>query len=232
MDIISVFETEGRGLIPLGPTNKYSMKFDRNYREIAELPQGLISNAIAALNDIKWDDTLYNRNEVPLKAGRLLELDCKISSKYREQHGYSESEIKLLRSCDELIQWINSLEEFKDHSVARGEFATLLPDTKLGWHMDPRLFHVMSNRLHIPLVTNELCNQLWVDQTLHMEVGYLYELNNGVLHSAENYGIAPRCHLILDVMPAADLDRISNNGTAGMIKIPDSFILGEPSRKN
>ena len=232
MDIISVFETEGRGSIPLGPANKYSMKFDKNYRVIAELPSGLISNAITALDEIQWDDALYNRNETPLKAGRLLELDCKISSKFREQHGYSDLEIELLRSCDALIHWIKSINEFKDYSVARGEFATLMPNSKLGWHIDPRMFHTMSNRLHIPLVTNERCNQLWVDQTLHMEVGYLYELNNGVLHSAENFGIVSRCHLILDVMPAADLDRISSNGTAGMIKIPDSFIIGEPERKN
>ena len=230
MDIISVFETEGRGSIPLGPANKYSMKFDKNYRVISQLPVELIAATIDALKLIQWDSSVYNRSEVPLKPGRLLELDCKISSKYREQHGYTEAERCLLRSCDMLIDWIKSLDEFKSYSVARGEFATLLPNNKLGWHIDPRMFHTMSHRLHVPLITNPLCNQLWTDETMHMEVGYLYELNNGVLHSAENFGTEPRCHLILDVMPTVDLERIVNNGTVGMIKIPDSFILGEPNR--
>jgi hypothetical protein len=194
------------------------------------LPAELIRATIDALTNIQWTDPAYNRSEVPLKAGRLLELDCKISSKYREQQGYTETERGLLRSCDALIDWIKSLDEFKSYSVARGEFATLLPNAKLGWHMDPRMFHTLSNRLHVPLITNSLCNQLWVDETMHMEVGYLYELNNGVLHSAENFGSEPRCHLILDVMPTVDLERIVNNGTVGMIKIPDSFIIGEPDR--
>ena len=229
MDIISVFETEGRGSIPLGPTNKYTMKFDKNYRIISQLPTELIGATIDSLSNIQWTDSAYNRSEVPLTPGRLLELDCKISSKHRAQNGYNDAELCLLRSCDELITWIKSLDEFKLYSVARGEFATLLPNNKLGWHMDPRMFHTMSNRLHVPLITNSRCNQLWVNETMHMEVGYLYELNNGVLHSAENFGLEPRCHLILDVMPTVDLERIVNNGTAGMIKIPDSFILGEPA---
>lgn len=172
------------------------MKLDTNYKVISKVPKEILDPIIFQCSDVNWNNGTFNRFEKPLADGKLLEFPFPISKKSvltnEQQH--------LLEICNPILDWILQLPKFANFKFVRGEMATLLPTVKLGWHIDPHWFHKHCNRLHIPIITNQLCKQLWIKDSFHMEVGQLYELNNRVEHSAQNFGNIPRIHLIFDII--------------------------------
>lgn len=57
-------------------------------------------------------------------------------------------------------------------------------------------------RIHVPLVTNELCTVTTDEGRLHMQVGRAYTFNTRRNHAVENRGKTPRAHLVFDVVRA------------------------------
>lgn len=74
----------------------------------------------------------------------------------------------------------------------------LLPHGVMPWHTDNGAYHDNHIRFHVPLVTNPLCQLYAQNEMVHMPVGSLWWLNNKVVHTAANWGEAPRYHLIVD----------------------------------
>jgi hypothetical protein len=175
---------------------------NKNYQRLIKIPDELTQPIMSALSAANWTDGSYDRSEGPLKAGKLIEFPFPIS---RKEKNYSSEQKAILESSSDLLDWIMAIRRFKDYKWIRGEVATLIPGVELGWHKDPQWFHDNCVRLHVPLITNDQCFQTWKgllkDKKFHMETGWLYELNNRVLHSAYNQGLLPRTHLILDLMP-------------------------------
>lgn len=174
------------------------MLIDSNYRTLEAIPADLLLPITEACSCAEWNDGNYDRFEKPLADGKLLEFPFPIAK--REQN-YTDFQKELLTKCRPLLDWIMSLPAFTGYKWIRGEVATLLPGVELGWHKDPQWFHDNCVRLHVPVITNDQCVQLWEGAEFHMSYGYLYELNNRVMHSARNSGTEPRTHLILDLMP-------------------------------
>lgn len=174
------------------------MFLESNYRVVAEIPNELLFPIIDACSSVDWTDGNYNRSEKPLASGKLIEFPFPIA---RREPNYTDQQKLILQSCRPLLEWIVSLPRFQDYKWIRGEVATLVPGVELGWHRDPQWFHDNSVRLHVPVITNDKCLQLWENEEFHMMAGMLYELNNRVPHSARNSGDQDRTHLILDLMP-------------------------------
>jgi hypothetical protein len=175
------------------------MLIENNYRVICPIDPALvepITQACKAVAD--WSSGNYDRFEKVLSAGKLVEYPFPIS---KPEKNYTEEQTTILKASKPLLDWIMSLPEFTGYKWIRGEVATLLPGVTLGWHKDPQWFHDNCVRLHVPINTNKNCVQLWEGEEYHMELGYLYELNNRVMHSATNQGTEFRTHLILDIMP-------------------------------
>lgn len=55
-----------------------------------------------------------------------------------------------------------------------------------------------SRRIHIPVITNGNATLTVGGESLHMQAGEIWEINNTRLHGAENPGPGYRVHLILD----------------------------------
>jgi hypothetical protein len=174
------------------------MLIDSNYRILEAIPEQLLSPIVEACKTAGWDDGNYDRFEKPLKDGKLIEFPMPIA---RREQNYTVEQKSILAACRALLEWIMLRPQFAGYKWIRGEVATLLPGVELGWHKDPQWFHDNCVRLHVPIITNDQCVQLWEGQEFHMSYGYLYELNNRVMHSARNAGHQPRTHLILDLMP-------------------------------
>lgn len=174
------------------------MLIESNYLKVAEIPNDLLIPIIESCQQATWTDGSYDRFEKPLADGKLIEFPFPIA---RREPNYTDQQKLILESCRPLLEWIMSLPRFQGYKWIRGEVATLVPGVELGWHRDPQWFHDNSVRLHVPVITNENCWQLWENEEFHMMVGMLYELNNRVLHSARNSGDQDRTHLILDLMP-------------------------------
>lgn len=185
------------------------MLIDSNYRILAPIPADLLQPIVEACSRAEWTDGNYDRFEKPLADGKLLEFPFPIAK--REQN-YTDFQKELLTTCRPLLDWIMQLPQFAGYKWIRGEVATLLPGVELGWHRDPQWFHDNCVRLHVPIITNEQCVQLWEGAEFHMSYGNLYELNNRVMHSARNLGAEPRTHLILDLMPADEWQRSRAEG--------------------
>ena len=65
-------------------------------------------------------------------------------------------------------------------------------------HIDGGYSLKRCHRIHLPLITNEMCTFTTGDTTLHMRAGEMWEINNRQLHSVENGGGEARVHMVLD----------------------------------
>ena len=190
------------------------MYFYKNWRVLTEIPQIMLDPIIWQCLPANWSHESNSRHEEPLKDGKLIEFGFPIRNKSKEP---TEEQYRILGACTELTNWLL----FEGYKWIRGEVATLMPGVKLGWHADPQWFHDKCVRIHVPIITNEDCIQLWKDDfteaefTKHMQVGYAYELNNRAMHSAYNAGNQPRVHLVLDCMA----EDVWNNAIANKVNV-------------
>jgi hypothetical protein len=83
--------------------------------------------------------------------------------------------------------------------MARAMISRLDPGSSIFWHTDNGPYHDRTVRFHVPLVTNPGCLMYSGPQVQHMEVGSLWFFNNKVRHSAANWGIHYRLHLIFEM---------------------------------
>ena len=187
------------------------MRLKVSHRRICPAPSQLCDDLRSKLNNIDWASEQYNRFEPSLTAGKLLEMPYRISTQ-----NILDPVDPITVSIQCLVDWMLTRPRLVDFEPVRGEIATLNPSAELDLHRDRRWFHANSRRMHIPLITNENCVHVGVineqAETYHMDVDYLYELNNIDLHKASNAGTVPRIHLIVDFMPAGFLEERKVSG--------------------
>lgn len=100
---------------------------------------------------------------------------------------------------------LNILESIFKHMIGEGKISTALlinlPKHKsILPHIDSGDEHFFkTNRLHIPIQTNEKCLFTVSDETIHMQKGHVWEINNSAkTHSVVNNGDSDRIHLLID----------------------------------
>lgn len=96
------------------------------------------------------------------------------------------------------------------------QIATILPSQKLSWHIDTFLYQQFSNKIHIPLFTNE---KAFYDvmvggsvKRIHMSAGNIWNINNLDLHRSINLGTTYRSHLIMDFIDIPLLQMLDETG--------------------
>lgn len=172
------------------------MFVENDVKFIAFIEQRLIDQAIDVCLMADWNNQKYNRYEETLSEGRLCTLPYAIR---REEHKtYTEDQLQIITAVQPIIGKITEL--FPELIKVRGEVVNLLPNRQLGLHIDNYWFHEHSRRIHVPIITNENCYQIFEDREIHLDVGSIYEINNRILHSAYNKGNTARIHLIVDLM--------------------------------
>jgi hypothetical protein len=80
-------------------------------------------------------------------------------------------------------------------------YAKLSAGKTITAHIDPGYYLSVVHRLHIPIITNEKVIFKTRGSAVNMIQGFLYEINNCILHSVENNGTEDRVHLIVDIIP-------------------------------
>ena len=66
-------------------------------------------------------------------------------------------------------------------------------------HTDGAGSNLYTNKIHIPIQTNDKAFLIIKDEPFHLREGFAYEVNNIVPHAAENLGVSDRIHLIFEV---------------------------------
>lgn len=113
----------------------------------------------------------------------------------------------LQKDLDPFYNWLINT-HFSDHVIFRSQVILSPPGAQVLPHLDPRLYHKFSHRVHCVLKTNSGCRNLhflpesnYDISYFHMKEGYLFDLDNIIPHASFNYGDADRLHIIIDIMP-------------------------------
>ena len=100
---------------------------------------------------------------------------------------------------------INKIESTLKNILGEGKIITALlinlPKHKeIYKHIDSGSEHFFkTNRIHIPIETNDKCLFTVSDETIHMEKGTMWEINNSTkIHGVKNDGETDRIHLLID----------------------------------
>lgn len=109
--------------------------------------------------------------------------------------------LKTKNANSQLFDIYNKLEYYYSGKVIRCEFIKLKANSEVYKHTDGGPLLHYSRRVHIPLITNNLSTFTVMNNTVHMEEGGWYEINNQLPHAVKNYGNSDRIHIIIDIMP-------------------------------
>lgn len=99
-----------------------------------------------------------------------------------------------------LQPFIDLISERFEHKgwVARCMLAKLRAGGRIELHEDLGMSLRHSRRVHVPVITNANVRLTVGDESLHMQAGEIWEINNTRRHGAENPGPGYRVHLIID----------------------------------
>ncbi len=113
---------------------------------------------------------------------------------YRERYFELQNELKpVLDYIDDYYQ--------NNGFIVRLLLAKLLAGGKIPHHTDAGYSLLNCHRVHIPIITNDQVVFFVGGEEKNMQVGELWEINNGLDHAVENRGDEDRIHLIIDWMP-------------------------------
>lgn len=104
----------------------------------------------------------------------------------------------LYPSIDKLVNWI--YDNVNGIKLGRIMIVKLLPNGIINAHIDPGQYFQEHYRFHVPFITDH--NVLFYGEdnvSAHMPEGFLSQLANRRMHSAENKSNVDRIHLIVDI---------------------------------
>lgn len=111
-----------------------------------------------------------------------------------------DTKARVLYPCvNDLVNWIYTTVE--GTKLGRIMLVKLLPGGTIGEHVDPGPYFRAHYRFHVPFITHTDMVFFGPGRSnpTHMPEGYLSQLDNRGLHSAENNSSVERIHLIVDI---------------------------------
>jgi hypothetical protein len=190
------------------------MLLDVNYKFLGNIN---VTNTVIKLAEevgkIDWYSSDYQRLEPALKDGKIIEFPYVVAHSKLDQneHRYITQDLS-----KEIVDRVSEL--YPNCVFVRGEISALLPEIKILPHIDGKWFHEFSHRVHVPLITNARCMNVFKNEKIHFDTFSIFEINNRVMHHAYNQGTEPRVHLIFDLMP----EHIFNSTNKSMFDVRTS----------
>lgn len=95
---------------------------------------------------------------------------------------------------------LEAIEDQLQLDVKRAILVKLPAGNSINRHKDTGDFLNKNSRIHLPVITNNLCRFVVEDESMVMPEGEFWEINNtGKYHSVHNDGEIDRVHLIVDI---------------------------------
>lgn len=102
----------------------------------------------------------------------------------------------------------SELESTYNGKIIRSEIVNLKSYGRIRSHKDRGDNLYLGRRVHIPIKTNHHCIFEVGSESMVMQEGCAYEINNSKYHKVSNYYSENRIHLIVDIMPQEYIDEI------------------------
>lgn len=189
------------------------MNFPGNFFHIGDVDVTEIRRLVDEIDEARWEEfglrqRRYEVHQHTQTIGLVYDPD------FRHSH---PTRLPMLDTFAEALQpvlWM-AADHFEDSDQARehmqqygrgyfirASLVRLLAGCGIAEHRDMNFSLAHSHRLHLPVITND---QVWFTvggESINLQEGQLYEINNRRTHSVRNDGTQHRVHLILDfVLP-------------------------------
>jgi hypothetical protein len=184
------------------------MELDVKYKLVGEVDSSITDKIAEAFVEDDW--YLYDYRRPMFDSAR--ESGMYNSIMIRHSSEYSNDTIRNMPLYDKYYPLIEPiLEELKkyyDYEEYVAFFARLQPEAFVTPHGDggPFLQHI--HRLHVPITTNDKSKYVIEEETMHWEIGKMYEFDNMRMHEAYNHGDTDRVHLIINLYPVGTLQML------------------------
>ncbi len=151
--------------------------------------------------DSEWDLDVSRQKNVMHKETKSIflykaDLDWDGNSSYQVSEILIDLELKAL-----LSPIISDFEKIHNGKVGHALIVKLYPEKSVGKHQDIGYYLLNSRRHHLPIVSDGLTEFTVNKETVRMQEGECWEINNAKVHSAENKGSQERIHFIFDIVP-------------------------------
>lgn len=100
-----------------------------------------------------------------------------------------------------ILPVLQDMEKIYNGKFARVLLVNLPPKSDITPHFDKHEYFNITRRFHLPIMTNDLAMFTVGDETIKMQEGQCWEINNKKVHRVVNDGDTDRTHLIFDIAP-------------------------------
>jgi hypothetical protein len=163
-----------------------------------------LAAAILAADPMVWDEYVERQ-----KSFEVHEQTRSVVLLFAEVSRWPECEVSRQPGWDRfahlampLMQEILAAHYPPGGTIIRAMAAKLLAGGRIVPHRDAHPSFGAGHRIHVPIATNPRVRFMIDGQSVQLEVGNAYEINNQKVHSVMNKGDADRIHFIFDYVPA------------------------------
>lgn len=153
-------------------------------------------STMAAVADYPWHTVRQSRQSDPLMPSKNLYVMSDQTLNVNLPQGVTGN--PLSEHLSQIVAQLHNV--FVGKICLRAMVISLPGNTAQDWHVDPRVMHELSHRVHVALYTNVDSVVEIEHQQQHFAVGEVWEINNMRPHRANNRGSSNRIHLITDWM--------------------------------
>lgn len=183
---------------------------------VADIPTAIFKSVKSSIyNKYNLEDEMYATKEFVFYETRRIVGKTPHMMTKEQKYSSLDFDYDLLEICDPIIKEVQKYLPNSEPSVL--QLATILPGQKLKWHIDTYLYQQFSNKIHIPLQTNDQATyEIFLEDKTYrkdnMSVGSIWNINNLVLHRSVNLGATARTHIIIDFIDKDILDTLNSTG--------------------
>jgi hypothetical protein len=183
---------------------------------VYQLPESVLTDFTEKVQSVyDLTDDKYSTKEQVFYDTRRIVAKSKYNKETTQFYSTMDFDDELTVLAKPIAEEINKF--LPDYVPALCQLATILPGQQLKWHIDVFLYQQFTNKLHIPISTNEdSFFDVFVDDDcvdrVNMKVGSIYNINNLALHRSINKGTTPRTHLIIDVIKKDTVEKLLDMG--------------------
>lgn len=163
--------------------------------KIGEVDTSKIEQHVNALTSEQWIEWDLRQNRY--KVHSATESYPFMFSEYGEEPKVYNQDTEMWKVVKPVI---DRLQEFYNRQAGAIVLVKLKPRTNIIPHTDGGWF-VDTHRVHIPIVTHPDILFSLAGKKIHLKKGWIYELNNIVMHGVENPTDVARVHLMIDMLP-------------------------------